>query len=72
MEITIGVWVIPVLLTVCLWVWIIAVINRESGGGGMYSGIGDAVTAAVFGALGLAGTFFIWMVYFAIMYFFGG
>lgn len=71
MTITIGSWIIPVLLTVVVWTPVVMKLRGLSKYGG-YAGIGAALEGVFFLGLGVIGTLIIWMVYFAILYFIGG
>ncbi len=62
MEITIGWWIIPTIITVVGYIFM----DHSTKGA---SGIGGAVDAFVAGAMWLALTLFVWMVYFAYLAF---
>lgn len=57
MQITIGVWIIPAMLTVFIWLWI-----TKEAGGGYFGGAFEAMFALFLIAV-------MWAVYFAIRYF---
>jgi len=60
MEIVIGIWIIPVFLTVGIWCWILLGFNYR----GDYN-----FTPLYTMPLGAFLTSFVWMIYFATMYF---
>lgn len=59
MTIAIGVWVIPAILNLLLIVWMVIAAGSS---GGWFAGLFEFIFAII-------GTLFIWLIYFATMYF---
>jgi choline-glycine betaine transporter len=59
MTITIGVWLIPTILNVLLIVWMIIAAGSSSG---WFAGLFEFIFTII-------GSLFIWLVYFAVLYF---
>jgi hypothetical protein len=65
MEITVGIWVIPTFLTIGIWLWIFFGFDYSSGS--YFPSFAPLITLP----LGAFLTSFVWMIYFAVMYYTG-
>ena len=65
MEITIGIWIIPTLLTVGITLWIVYGFDYTDGS--YWPSMTPIFTIPLWAFL----TSFVWMIYFAVMYFTG-